>query len=46
MVCLPRDQAADITARAEALQRDDERAAAEIRKGLSFSEAMKKFTRI
>ena len=46
VVCLPRERALDITARAEALQRDDERAVAEIRGGLAFSEAMKKFTRI
>ena len=46
VVCLPRERALDITARAEALQRDDERAVAEIRGGLSFSEAMQKFTRI
>ncbi len=46
VVCLPRERALDITARAEALQRDDERAVAEIRGGLGFSEAMKKFTRI
>ncbi len=46
VVCLPRERALDITGRAEALQRDDERAVAEIRGGLGFSEAMKKFTRI
>ncbi len=46
VVCLPCERAHDITARAEALQRDDERAMAEIRGGLGFSEAMKKFTRI
>ncbi len=46
VVCLPRARARDITARAEALQRDDERAVAEIRGGLGFSEARKKFTRI
>ena len=46
VVCLPRERARDIAARAEALQRDDERAMAEIRGGLGFSEAMKKFTRI
>ena len=45
-VCLPRERALDITARAEALQRDDERAMAEIRGGLGFSEAMRKFTGI
>ncbi len=46
VVSLPGGRAADIVARAEALQRDDERAAEEIRRGLSFSEAMQKFTRI
>ncbi len=45
-VCLPRAGAEEIVARAEALQRDDEAAVAEIQRGLSFSEAMKKFTRI
>ncbi len=45
-VCLPRADAEEIVTRAEALQRDDEAAVAEIQKGLSFSEAMKKFTRI
>ncbi len=46
VVCLPRAEAEAIVARAEALQRDDEAAVAEIQRGLSFSEAMKKFTRI
>jgi regulator of RNase E activity RraA len=45
-VCLPRADAEEIVTRAEALQRDDEAAVAEIQRGLSFSEAMKKFTRI
>ncbi len=45
-VCLPRANAEEIVTRAEALQRDDEAAVAEIQKGLGFSEAMKKFTRI
>lgn len=45
-VCLPHADAEAIVARAEALQRDDEAAVAEIQRGLSFSEAMKKFTRI
>lgn len=45
-VCLPRAGAEEIVTRAEALQRDDEAAVAEIQRGLSFSEAMKKFTRI
>ncbi len=45
-VCLPQAAAEEIVTRAEALQRDDEAAVAEIQKGLGFSEAMKKFTRI
>jgi regulator of RNase E activity RraA len=45
-VCLPRAGAEEIVTRAEALQRDDEAAVAEIQRGLGFSEAMKKFTRI
>jgi regulator of RNase E activity RraA len=45
-VCLPRDVAGEIVTHAEALQRDDEAAVAEIQRGLGFSEAMKKFTRI
>lgn len=45
-VCLPRAAAGEIVTRAEALQRDDEAAVAEIQRGLGFSEAMKKFTRI
>lgn len=46
VVCLPRAGAEDLIARAEALQRDDEAAMKELDNGLSFSEAMKKFTRI
>ncbi len=45
-VCLPQTSAEEIVSRAEALQRDDEAAVAEIQRGLGFSEAMKKFTRI
>ncbi len=45
-VCLPPAEAEEIVTRAEALQRDDEAAVAEIQRGLSFTEAMKKFTRI
>ncbi len=45
-VCLPQAGADEIITRAEALQRDDEAAVAEIQRGLGFSEAMKKFTRI
>ncbi len=45
-VCLPQAGAERIVTRAEALQRDDEAAVAEIQRGLGFSEAMKKFTQI
>ncbi len=45
-VCLPRAVAEQIVTHAEALQRDDEAAVAEIQRGLGFTEAMKKFTRI
>jgi len=45
-VCLPQAVAGEVLTRAEALQRDDEAAVAEIQRGLGFSEAMKKFTRI
>jgi regulator of RNase E activity RraA len=45
-VCLPQAVAGEIVTRAETLQRDDEAAVAEIQRGLGFSEAMKKFTRI
>ena len=45
-VCLPQAVSGEIVTRAEALQRDDEAAVAEIQRGLGFSEAMKKFTRI
>jgi regulator of RNase E activity RraA len=46
VVCLPKTNAAELVARAEEMQADDEAAVAEIRSGLSFSDAMKKFTRI
>jgi regulator of RNase E activity RraA len=46
VVCLPKANALELVSRAEEIQRDDEAAANEIKKGLSFSEAMKKFTRI
>ncbi len=46
VVCLPKAEAAHLVSRAEEMQGDDEAAAAEIRNGLSFSDAMKKFTRI
>jgi len=46
IVCLPKAQAATLIARAEEMQNDDDAAVREIRNGLSFSDAMKKFTRI
>ncbi len=46
VVCLPRVEAANLISRAEEMQRDDEAAVREIKNGLSFSDAMKKFTRI
>ena len=46
VVCLPRAEAVDLVSRAEEIQHDDEAAVQEIRNGLSFSDAMKKFTRI
>ncbi len=46
VVCLPKANALELVSRAEEIQRDDEAAVSEIRKGLSFSDAMKKFTRI
>ncbi|MCZ6579649.1 MAG: RraA family protein [Gammaproteobacteria bacterium] len=46
VVCLPKSRAADIVSLAEEMQRDDDVAVAEIRNGLSFSDAMRKFTRI
>lgn len=45
-VCLPNAEAAALISRAEEMQRDDEAAVKEIRNGLSFSDAMKKFTQI
>ncbi len=46
VVCLPKDNSLELVSRAEEIQRDDEAAVNEIRKGLSFSDAMKKFTGI
>ena len=45
-VCLPRAKALKLVERAELMQRDDDAAIQEIRNGLSFTDAMKKFTRI
>lgn len=46
VVCVPAAKAQEVAAVAEACAADDARAEAEIRNGLSFSNAMKKFTRI
>lgn len=46
VVCLPKDNAVELVSRAEEIQRDDKAAVSEIRKGLSFSDAMRKFTGI
>lgn len=46
VVCLPNALASGLVSRAEEMQRDDEAAVREIRSGLSFSSAMKKFTQI
>ena len=46
IVCLPRDQAADLAARAEAMAADDEAAIGDLKAGLTFSEAMAKYKKI
>ena len=46
VVCLPKAEAVVLVSRAEEMQRDDEAAVEQIKNGLSFSDAMKKFTRI
>ena len=46
VVCLPKAKVVILVSRAEEMQRDDEAAAKEIKDGLSFSDSMKKFTRI
>ncbi len=46
VVCLPKAKAGVLVSRAEEMQHDDEAAVAEINNGLSFSDAMQKFTRI
>jgi len=46
IVCLPKAEAVTLISRAEDMQKDDDAAVDEIRNGLSFSDAMKKFTRI
>jgi hypothetical protein len=45
-VCIPAEVAEKVAELAEGYTRDDERAAAELAKGLSFREAMAKFKRI
>ena len=44
--CIPAEHAAKVAELAQAYNRDDERAAAELAKGLTFREAMAKFRRI
>jgi regulator of RNase E activity RraA len=46
VVCVPAEQAARVADLAEGYARDDEAAAAELRNGLSFGEAMARFRRI
>ena len=46
VVCVPADRATEIADIAAACARDDRQAEEEIRAGLSFSQAMKKFRRI
>lgn len=46
VVCVPAARASEVVEIAEACARDDRQAGEEIRAGLSFSEAMKKFRRI
>jgi regulator of RNase E activity RraA len=46
VVCIPAEHAARVAELAEGYSRDDAAAAAELRKGLTFSAAMAKFRRI
>lgn len=46
VTCIPAEHAAHVAELAQSYSRDDEAAAAELRKGLSFSAAMAKFRRI
>ena len=46
VVCIPAEHAAKVAELAESYSRDDEAAAAELRKGLTFGAAMAKFRRI
>ena len=46
VVCIPAEHAAKVAELAESYSTDDEAAAAELRKGLTFAAAMAKFRRI
>ena len=46
VVCIPAERAAEVATLAARYAKDDEAAAAELRKGLTFSQAMARFTRI
>ncbi len=46
VVCIPAEHAAEVARLAASYAADDEAAAGELRKGLSFSQAMARFTRI
>jgi 4-hydroxy-4-methyl-2-oxoglutarate aldolase len=46
VVCIPAERAAEVAELAQGYASDDEKAAAELRKGLTFSAAMAKFRRI
>jgi regulator of RNase E activity RraA len=46
VVCIPAEHAAEVASLAQSYASDDEKAAAELRKGLTFSQAMAKFRRI
>ena len=46
VVCIPADRAAEVASLAARYAKDDEAAAAELRKGLTFSQAMARFSRI
>jgi regulator of RNase E activity RraA len=46
VVCIPADHAARVAELALAYQKDDDAAAEELKKGLTFSQAMAKFRRI
>jgi regulator of RNase E activity RraA len=46
VVCIPAERAAEVASLAARYAKDDEAAAAELRKGLTFSQAMARFSRI